>query len=364
MSEDRKIDQLLSDACWSHFKHCRASISRRRVFALSVVFAAVFGGSSARATDVEDFYKGRAMPVIVGFGVGGGYDLFGRLLARHMPKYIPGVPKMIPQNMVGAGSLRAANYLYSVAPKDGSVIGTFARTLPLAPLLAKADYDSRRLTWLGSLSQDVTVCFAWHQSSIKTWNDFISVPSTFGGEGPGAEPDIYALLFKNIFGAKIKLVSGYHGTKDLFLALERQEIDGLCGISWGTIVSLYPTWLNERKINILVQAGLRTIPELGSTPSASILAVDPGQRQILKMIFTSLAMARPFAAPPGIPADRQAALVSAFEKMAVDPEFLKEAEKLNLNVELVRSTTIDALLAEAYATPSDDIRKTIDAISK
>jgi len=129
-------------------------------------------------------------------------------------------------------------------------------------------------------------------------------------------------------------------------------------------VSLYPAWLNERKINILVQAGLRTIPELGSTPSASTLAADPGQRPILKMIFTSLAMARPFAAPPGIPADRQAALVSAFEKMAEDPEFLKEAEKLNLNVELVKSATIDALLAEAYATASDDIRKTLDAISK
>ena len=266
----------------------------------------------------------------------------------------PARPKMIPQNMTGAGSLRAANYLYSVAPKDGSVIGTFARTLPLAPLLSKADYDSQAIYVARQPFPGRTVCFSWHQSSIKTWSDFISVPSTFGGEGPGAEPDIYALLFKNVFNAKLKLVSGYHGTKDLFLALERQEIDGLCGISWGTLVSLYPTWLSEKKINIIVQAGLRTIPELDSTPSASGLAAGPEQRQILKMIFVSLAMARPFAAPPGIPADRQAALVSAFEKMAGDPEFLKEAEKLNLNVELVRSTTIDALLAEAYATPSEN----------
>lgn len=190
------------------------------------------------------------------------------------------------------------------------------------------------------------------------------MPSTFGGEGAGAEPDIYAMFFKNVFGAKIKLVSGYHGTKDLFLALERQEIDGLCGISWGTLVSLYPTWLKEKRINIFVQAGLRNIPELGTTPSALSLASGPEQQQILKMVFVSLAMARPFAAPPGIPADRKTALITAFEKMAGDPEFLKEAEKLNLNVELVRSTTIDALLAEAYATPSEIIRKTIDAISK
>jgi len=336
----------------------------RRIGIVTIVLATFAGGSSARGSDVEDFYKGRSIPIVIGFGVGGGYDLFGRLLARHMPKYIPGTPKMIPQNMTGAGSLRAANFLYSVAPKDGSVIGTFARSLALAPLLSKADYDSRRFTWLGSLSQDVTVCFSWHQSSIKAWNDFISIPSTFGGEGAGAEPDIYALFFKNVFGAKLKLVSGYHGTKDLFLALERQEIDGLCGISWGTLVSLYPTWLKERKINIFAQAGLRTIPELGSTPSALSLASGAEQQQILKMVFVSLAMARPFAAPPGIPADRKAALLTAFEKMAGDPEFLKEAEKLNLNVELVRSTTIDALLAEAYATPSDVIRKTIDAISK
>ena len=335
----------------------------RRICIISIVLAAFAGGSPARADDVEDFYKGHAIPVIIGFGVGGSYDLIGRLLARHMPKYIPGAPKMIPQNMTGAGSLRAANYLYSVAPKDGSVIGTFARTLPLAPLLSKADYDGRRFTWLGSLSEDVTVCFSWHQSAIKTWSDFISVPSTFGGEGPGAEPDIYALIFKNVFGAKLKLVSGYRGTKDLFLALERQEIDGLCGISWSTLVSLYPTWLSEKKINIIVQAGLRTIPELGSTPSASNLAAGPEQQEILKMIFASLAMARPFAAPPGIPADRKTALVSAFEKMAADPEFLKEAEKLNLNVELVRSTTIDALLAKAYATPREIVRKTIEAIS-
>jgi tripartite-type tricarboxylate transporter receptor subunit TctC len=335
----------------------------RRICALSIVLT-VLGGSSARASDVEDFYKDRTMPVVIGFGVGGGYDLFARLLARHMPKYVAGGPKMVPQNMTGAGSLQAANYLYSVAPKDGSVIGTFARTLPLAPLLAKADYDGRRFTWLGSLSQDVTVCFSWHQSPIETWSDFVSTPSTFGGEGPGAEPDLYALFFKNIFNAKLKLVSGYHGTKDLFLALERQEIDGLCGISWGTLVSLYPTWLSEKKINVFVQAGLRTIPELGSTPSALNLATGPEQQQILKMIFVSLAMARPFAAPPGIPAERKAALVSAFEKMAGDPDFLKEAKKMNLDTELVKSTTIDTLLAEAYATPNEIVRKTIDAISK
>jgi tripartite-type tricarboxylate transporter receptor subunit TctC len=332
-----------------------------------LLFAAVFvsGVSSAKAvSDIEEFYKNRSMSMIIGFGVGGGYDLFGRLVARHMPKYIAGSPKIVPQNMTGAGSLRAAGYLYGVAPKDGSVIGTFARTLPLAPLFGKADYDSRRFTWLGSISQDVTVCLTWHQSRIKTWKDFLTLPSSFGGEGPGAEPDIYALFFKNVFGAKLKLISGYHGTNDAFLALERGEIDGLCGISWGTVMSLHAPWVAEKKINVLVQAGLRSLPELGAIPSAASLTSNHEQQQILNLIFTSLAMSRPFTAPPDIPKERQAALISAFEQTAKDPEFLQEAQKLNLDVDLVTAATINKLLADAYATPKDVVEKTNDAISR
>jgi tripartite-type tricarboxylate transporter receptor subunit TctC len=336
----------------------------KKLCVAALVLAALMSPMAAISAEPDSFYKGRMMSMVIGFGVGGGYDLFGRLLAAYMPKYIAGDPKIIPQNMVGAGSLRAANYLYAAAPRDGSVIGTFARSLPLAPLFEKADFDGRRFTWLGSITQDVTVCLAWHQSRVKSWNDFLTIPSSFGGEGPGAEPDIYALFFKNVFGAKLKLVSGYHGTNDAFLALERGEIDGLCGLSWGTLKGLHGPWIAEKKINILVQAGLRKIPELGETPSALDMVANREQRQILDLLFSSLAMARPVAAPPDIPSERRAILVSAFERTARDPDFLKDAEKLQLDVDLVTASRIDDLLARAYATPRDVIQKANEAISR
>jgi len=315
-------------------------------------------------SEVEQFYAGHSISLVIGFGVGGGYDVYGRLIARFIGKYIPANPKLIPQNMTGAGSLRTANYLYSVAPKDGSVIGTFSRTLPLAPLLGRAQYDSRKFTWLGSVSRDVVVCFTWHASPVKTWPDLLAKPSSLGGDGPGAEPDVYALLYKNLFDAKVKLVSGYHGTNDIFLAIERGEVDGACGISWGTIIGLHADWVRDKKINVIVQAGQERHSDLVGVPSIFDFTKNEEQTAILRLILTSLAMARPFAAPPDIPASRKAALISAFELATKDAEFQAEAKSLNLDVDLVPAGAIDALLARAYATPSDVIEKALQAITK
>lgn len=319
---------------------------------------------SARSDDVESFYKGRSMSMIVGFGVGGGYDLYGRLVSRYMGKYLPGNPAIIPENMAGAGSLRAADYLYSVAPKDGSVIGTFSRTLPLAPLLSGAKFDSRKFTWLGSVAQDTIVCFTARSSPIKTWQDFLAKPSSLGGEGAGAEPDIYARFMKNVFAAKVKLVSGYRGTNDIFLAMERGELDGACGISYGTIVSVHPDYIRDNKINVFVQIGLHQHPDLADVPTLDDVAQNPDQKQLIRLIVTTLAMSRPFAAPPDVPADRKAALVSAFERVTQDAQFKAEAQRIKLDVDFVPATVIDKLLADAYAMPKDLIAKTADAISK
>jgi tripartite-type tricarboxylate transporter receptor subunit TctC len=318
----------------------------------------------ARANDLQDFYTSHPVSMIIGFGVGGGYDLYGRLVGRYMSKYLPGNPTIIPENMTGAGSLRAVNYLYSIAPKDGSVIGTFSRTLPLAPLLSGANFDSRKFTWLGSVAQDVIVCFTWHASAIKTWQDFLTLPSSLGGEGAGAEPDIYALFMKNVFGAKVKLVSGYRGTNDIFLAIERGELDGACGISWGTVVSLHSDWLRDKKINVIVQVGLHQHPDLSNVPTLADVTTSPEQQQIIRLIVTTLAMSRPFVAPPDIPLDRKAALVSAFEQATKDPQLKSEAQRTKLDVDLVPAAVIDKLLADAYATPKELIAKTTDAISK
>jgi tripartite-type tricarboxylate transporter receptor subunit TctC len=262
---------------------------------------------------------------------------------------------VVPQNMPGAGSVKAANYIYGVATKDGAAIGTFGRTIPVAPLLAAAGvaFDATKFTWLGSISKDTSLCVTSAKSQIKTWDDFLAKPSTLGGEGAGADPDVFAHLYKNVFGAKSKLVTGYPGTNDIALAMERQEIDGFCGLSWSTLRSIHPDWLNNKSVNIIVQAGLRKAPGLPDVPLASDLAKTQEQLQIVKLVLVSQEMARPFAAPPGLPADRRAALIAAFDQTMTDRAFLAEAKTQGLDVDPVSAAAVDALLAEVYATPKN-----------
>jgi tripartite-type tricarboxylate transporter receptor subunit TctC len=333
------------------------------MWASAAALAATLATQGARSAGVEDFYRGKTVSLLIGYSVGGGYDAYGRLLARHFGKHLPGNPSVVPQNMSGAGSLKAANYLYSVAPKDGSVIGTFSRSQGIAPLLDKAEFDSTKFTWLGSVTDEVSLCVTRHDAPVKTFSELLVTPATFGSEGAGADPNIFALLYRNVFGAKIKIVTGYPGTNEIQLATERGEVDGLCGLSWSTLKGRYPHWLTGKKANILVQAGVKKQPELPDVPSASDLAKQPDQRQILKLMLIGQAMARPFAAPPGIPADRKAALIAAFERMTKDPDFLAEAEKLNFEVNPVNADKLDALLAEAYAMPKDVIGKAAKAMS-
>jgi tripartite-type tricarboxylate transporter receptor subunit TctC len=327
-------------------------------FVLLIALAGIAG-----ADDVADFYRGRDVSMVIGYSVGGGYDAYARLLARYIGKHIPGAPSIIPQQMTGAGSLRSANYIYSVAAKDGSVFGTFSRSMGIAPLLGQADFDSRKFTWLGSVTDDNTTCVMWNTSPIKNWNDFLTKPSKLGGLGADADPDIWALLYKNVFGAKIQLVTGYPGTNDVTLAMERGEVDGLCGLSWSTIRTRHQDWLANHSVNIIVQAALKKEPEMSSVPLATDLVSNPTQLQTVKLLLTSQAMARPFAAPPDLPQDRKQALIAAFDATMTDADFLAEAKKLNFEVNPVSAATIDTLLADVYATPKDVLAKAAKAIS-
>jgi tripartite-type tricarboxylate transporter receptor subunit TctC len=340
----------------------------RRVRSTSIAFgiAAALLAQSAFAAGVEDFYKGKTISLVIGYSVGGGYDLYGRLLARHMGKYIPGQPTIVPQNMTGAGSMRAASFLYAAAPKDGTVFGTFGRTIATAPLLAptSAPLDATKLTWLGSITNEVSLCATWHASAVKTWQDALDRPINMGGEGTGADPDVYALLYKNVFGAKWKLIAGYHGTNDIMLALERGEVDGLCGLSWSTLKARRMQWLNDKKIIIINQAALKKQPELPDVPLASDLTQDREKLQILKLFLASQEFARPFAAPPDIPADRKAALIAAFEQTMRDAEFLAEAQKLSMDVNPLSANAVSDLIAELYATPKPVVEKAAQAMAK
>jgi tripartite-type tricarboxylate transporter receptor subunit TctC len=319
---------------------------------------------AARADDVEDFYRGRTVALIIGYSVGGGYDLYGRQVARYLGAHIPGHPTVVPQNMPGAGSLKAAEYVYNVAPKNGATIAIVSRGMAVEPLLGHARYDGTKFTWLGSVTDEISLCVTWHAASVKTWNDLLAHEATFGGTGPGSDPDVFALLLKNQFGAKIKLITGYPGSSDITLAMERGEIDGYCGMSESSVKSRHPTWLPEHKLNLLVQTSNKKSPEFAGVPQLLALARTREQRQIVRMVVASQDMARPFLAPPGIPPARAAALRTAFDATMRDPGFLAEAQRLNLEVNPVSGAALADLVAELYATPKDVVAKAAKAIAK
>ena len=337
----------------------------RAPFVAAMLMLAMMLQGSVHAQSVEDFYKGKTVSLLIGFSVGGGYDLYARHLARYIGKHIPGNPTIVPQNMPGAGSLKAANYIFTAAPKDGTAFGTFSRTTGINPLLdSSVTFDGTKFTWLGSVTDDVSTCVTWNTSPVKSWQDLLTKPVTFGGQGLSSEPDIFARLYKNVFGAPIKLVPGYPGTNEITLAMERGEVDGLCGLSWSTIKTRHAQWLRDKKVNILVQSSLKKAPELGDVPLVIDQTKDKEKLQILKLILAAQQMARPFAAPPGIPGDRKAALIKAFDATMKDADFLEEAKKLSLDVNPVSAQALDELLAELYATPKDVIQKANEAITK
>lgn len=325
---------------------------------------AAFGLIGAAPACCADFYQGKTINIAIGHSAGGGYDLYARVLARHLGRHIPGNPAVVPVNMPGAGGLRAANYIYSAAPKDGTFFGIFSRGMTIAPLLGAAQFDGRRFTWLGSSTTDVSVCITWNTSAIKSWEDMISRQFVAGGEAAGSDPNIFALMYKNLLGAKIKLVSGYPGTNDITLAMERGEVDGLCGISWSTVKSRHADWIASNKVNVLVQAGPQKEPDLPNVPQAADLVKSAEQMQILRLLLTTHVMARPFAAPPEIPADRKDILRTAFDETMNDADFRAEAAKLNLDINPITGASIDKLLQEIYATPKDVAAKAARAIAE
>jgi tripartite-type tricarboxylate transporter receptor subunit TctC len=332
----------------------------RIIVALALLFA-----PTAQAQPVTDFYKGKNVTVAIAFSPGGGYDLYARVLARHMGKHIAGNPTLVPQNMPGAGGLRVAQFYSQAAPKDGLSFGTFTRMAGIAPLFDPTqNYDSSKLTWLGAITDAVSVCVTWHTSPVKTWKDFLEKPVTLGGTGPSGELDIFTNLYKNVFGANIKLVSGYPGTAEIMLAMERGELDGVCGIDWTSIKAQRQRWIQNKQINIIAQAAFRKDPDLPDVPLIMELTKDPEKLQILKLFVSAHEFARPYAAPPGIPADRAAALIAAFEATMKDAGFLAETAKHQMEVAPVSGKRLADMLAELYATPEPILAKARAAISR
>lgn len=318
----------------------------------------------AAADAVSDFYKDRSVTLIAGYSAGGGFDLYARTLANHLGKHIPGQPRVIVQNMPGAGSTRAASHLYNVAPKDGTVIA-LVRAPVIEPLVGTGGgaFEATKFTWLGSGSSDLTVCALLGNPNVKTMADAAQHQFTLGGLGPGSDEDMYAKILKKLLALKIQLVTGYPGGAEMILAVERGELDGRCGWAYSSIKISKPNWIAEKKIKVLNVLALERSPELPDVPAIMEFAKTERQKQIFRFVLNAQTLGRPFAAPPNIPADRAAALRKAFDNTMADPALLSDMKARKLDVEHIGWKTIDALLGDLYATPKDIVEETRAIIS-
>jgi tripartite-type tricarboxylate transporter receptor subunit TctC len=330
--------------------------------AMSASIAVVLALSApAKAQSVEEFYRGKTITISVGFTAGGGYDLYARVLGRHLGRHIVGNPSVVVQNMPGAGSLKATQYVYGVAPKDGTVLATVSRGMVTDPLLNDAKFDATKLTWIGSVTSETSICATWQNSPVKTWDNMFEREFTLGGSAAGADPDTFALILRNVFGAKVRLVTGYPGGNDINLAMERGEVDGRCGWSWSSLKS-QKNWLPQ--INLLAQFAVEKNADIPQVPWTIERAANDEQRQVLRLLTAGQFLGRPFFSTPDIPADRREALRAAFDATMKDAQFLAETTKLDLEVTPVSGKTIDGFLADLYRTPKEVVRKATAAIQK
>jgi tripartite-type tricarboxylate transporter receptor subunit TctC len=313
----------------------------------------------ARSDDISDFYAGRNVQLIIGYAPGGGYDDYARMLGRHIARHIPGNPTVVVQNMPGAGSLRAANYLYNIAPKDGSVFGGFARGIFLDPLLGRTDamrYTAAKFGWLGSISTDVGVCAFRSDAGIDSWADMRTKHYKIGATGAGADSDVFPNLLRKMFNLPMQLVSGYQSAAETVLAIQRGEVDGRCGWSWSTLSTRNRDLWLTKQIKVVLQLTDKKLAELAEVPSVLDVAASPEQQAILKLIIARQTMARPYVAPPGVPADRLMALRNAFEATLKDPEFLADAKRQGLDVRPLTGAEADELIEQVYTTSPDVVK--------
>jgi tripartite-type tricarboxylate transporter receptor subunit TctC len=308
--------------------------------------------------DVAAFYRGKQLRMIVGSAVGGGYDLFARIVARHIVHNIPGSPGIIVQNQPAAGGVAMTNQLYSQGPKDGTVIGVPINGLPTAPLLQfGTQFDPERLIWLGSTNREAYVAFVWHTVPVTSIADLTSKEVVVGATTPGTTMVDFPLLVNDVLGFKFKVVRGYQGTPQINLAIERGEVEGMGGLGWASVKAQTPHWISERKIKVLAQYGLKRHSELSDVPTMLELAKFDADRQAMTMLFARTEYGRPYFLPPDVPAPRVAALRRAFDATMKDPAFVAEAAKLQFEVDPLTGEQVQALVAQLAATPRDVVAR-------
>jgi len=331
---------------------------------VTAVFALI-AAPLAQAQQPADFYKGKNIDLMIGYSVGGGYDVYARLIARHMGKHIPGNPSVTPKNMEGAGSLRLANWIYNVGPKDGTMFGTIGRGTGFDPLFGhkNAQFEGQKFNWIGSANDEVSVCVVWNgRTKVTKFDDLLTNQLNVGGTGSAADTDQFPRIINGVLGTRMKIITGYPGGNDVNLALERGEVDGRCGWSWSSVKSTRASWLTDKKMTVLMQLSLAKHPDLPDVPLITDLARNDEERAILKLIFARQALGRPYLAPPGVPADRVAVLRKAFMDTVADKEFLAEADKAQLEITPIDGASIQKLVGEIYQTPAAVAKKAAEIL--
>lgn len=290
-------------------------------------------GTAGAAESVGDFYKGKTISLLIGTSAGNDYDFRGRLVARYLGKYIPGQPTIVPRNMPGAGGIAAANYLANIAPRDGTTLHMIMSNMMSAQAMGikGIEYDTRKFAWIGNTTSSPNVMATWHTSGVKTVAD-AKARSVNVGAPTGTAGVLYGEIMNALVGTKLKLVTGYPGGNEVNLAMERGEVDGRASYSWASWKANQPEWIADRKINILMQVGLKRAPDLPDVPLLTELVDTPEDRQVMTFLSADTAIARAVVTSPGVPAERLEALRRAFDAMVKDPQFLADAEKQKIDI--------------------------------
>jgi tripartite-type tricarboxylate transporter receptor subunit TctC len=319
----------------------------------------MLGLQGASAQSVEEFYKGRQINMLIGGGAGGGYDVYYRALGRHLGKHIPGRPNIIPKNQPAASGLAAAATLYTTADKDGATIAAFPNNIPMDPLFGNpaARYDALKLNWLGSIGKLQNVCATWHTSPIKTIQQAQEREVVVAAAAAPTNTAIMPRVLNALIGTKFKPIIGYDPGSGLTMSIERGEAEGICGLSWSTMKASRPHWIREKLLNVIVQMGLDKLSDLPTVPAALDLVTDNTKKQVLTLILIRQEPGRPLAAPPGVPADRLAALRKAFDDTMKDPAFMQETVAAGLDLNPVAGEKIQKIVADLIGTPDNIVTK-------
>jgi len=336
---------------------------------INILFAAiavlVVGVGTAAADPIADFFKGRSINWILSAGAGGGYASYAHVFAPYLTKHIPGNPNIVIQNMPGAGGIRAMTYFASVAPKDGTTIGLVHSSVPFAPLygIRGATFDPRQFQWIGSINAAGGICVSWTASGVTTWQDLFDKGFVVGGTGAGSQMETLPAMLNRLFGTKIRIISGYKGGNDVYLAMERGEVQGRCGGLKSSIRSTRPDWFPKNLVSIPIQIALTRDPDFPNAPTVMEFAKDERTKQILQLILAPMRMDRPILTPPGTPPHRVEALRKAFHEAMNDPGLKADADKSSIELEEVSGEMVTRIINEAFAMPKDVIDAANEAMN-